>query len=80
MQSVFYFRQGKYPVGGSGYLYVREIPDLYKVLCMKTKRTGKEKPEKPGKAESDYKLIIVLGTALLLAILMICAVMLTTPS
>jgi hypothetical protein len=44
------------------------------------KRPEKGKKGKTGSPDSDYKLLIVLGTALLLAILIICAIMLTTPT
>jgi hypothetical protein len=47
---------------------------------MKTKRPEKEKKGKNGQSSSDYKLLIVLGTAFLLAILLICAIILTTPT
>jgi hypothetical protein len=44
------------------------------------KKPEKRKKGKTGSPDSDYRLIIVLGTALLLAILLICAIMLTTPT
>jgi hypothetical protein len=47
---------------------------------MKPKQTKKEKIGDAGKPDSDYKLIIVLGTALLLAIILICVIIFTTPT
>jgi hypothetical protein len=47
---------------------------------MKPKQTKKEKKGDAGKSGSDNKLIIVLGTALLLAIILICVIIFTTPT
>ena len=49
-------------------------------MNMKTRPTKNKKRGKADTPDSDYRLIIVLGTALLLAILIICAIMLSTPT